>query len=71
MKTIKFQRGEMPLVLSDAIVLSDEEAAELGEEDIELMKEQRYQEWLALVTAEPQDASEQAPPVDEEGLIDG
>lgn len=51
MVTIKFQKGEPPLVFSDAIILSEEEAASLSEQDIEAMKEERYQQWLAVVIA--------------------
>lgn len=70
MKVISFQKGEPPLVFSDAIVLSDEEAAVLSEQDIEAMKEERYQQWLAIMTAPPENGEAQEQIV-EEGPIDG
>ena len=70
MVTIKFQKGEPPLVFSDAITLSDEEAAALSEQDIEAMKDGRYQQWLAIVNV-PLENVEAQEQIVEEGPIDG
>lgn len=70
MVTIKFEKGEWPLVLSDALLLTDEEAATLTEQDIEAMKEERYKQWLAIMTAPPENDEAQEQIV-EEGPIDG
>lgn len=70
MVTIKFQKGEPPLVLSDAITLTDDQASTLTEQDIEAMKEERYQQWLAIVATPPVSDADQEQIV-EEGPIDG
>lgn len=70
MKIFSYQKGEPPLVFSDAIILSEEEAAVLSEQDIEAMKEERYQQWLAIVLA-PLENGEAQEQIVEEGPIDG
>lgn len=70
MVTIKFEKGEWPLILSDALLLTDEEVTTLTKQDIEAMKEERYQQWLAIVTAPPENDGAQEQIV-EEGPIDG
>lgn len=67
---IKFQKGEPPLVLSDAITLTDEQASTLTEQDIEAIKEERYQQWLAVVLA-PLESDGIQEQIVEEGPIDG
>lgn len=68
MVTIKFQKGEPPLVFSDSIVLSNEEVAALSEKDIEAMKEERYQQWLAIVATPPVSDADQEQIVEEEPI---
>lgn len=68
MKVIAFQKGEAPLIYSDALVLSDQEAEQLSEQDIERMEEERYQQWLAIITAPPSEEVTQDPP---EEAVDG
>lgn len=70
MPIIKYQKGEPPLVLSDAINLSDEEFNKMSEQDIEDIKEYRFQQWYAIVTAPPESYGTQEQIV-EEGPIDG
>lgn len=70
MVTIKFEKGEWPLILSDALLLTDEEVATLTKQDIEAMKEERYQQWLVIMTAPPENDEAQEQIV-EEGPIDG
>lgn len=44
-----FILGESPLLYSDAIVLPPEEYDLLTEEEITMMKEERYQNWLKAI----------------------
>jgi hypothetical protein len=52
MQSINFQFETQYGLFSDALVLSDEEAAALTAEQIEAMKQQRLSNWLAIF--EPQ-----------------
>jgi hypothetical protein len=47
--TISFERGEEPWLFRDAIVLTPEEYAKLTPEDIDVMEQKRYEDWLAIV----------------------
>ena len=51
MPSIPYKKGEWPLIFSDAINLSDEEFEKMSEQDIEQIKDERYQQWLDIVTA--------------------
>lgn len=51
---VRFVRGEAPLVYSDALHIPDEEFNLLTTEQIEEMKEARYQNWYKLVTRPPE-----------------
>jgi len=52
MQSINFQFETQYGLFSDALILSDEEAAALTAEQIEAMKQQRLSNWLAIF--EPQ-----------------
>jgi len=49
MQTIPFEFDSKYGVFRDALHLSDEEFAQLTEADIIAMKQQRYDNWLAIV----------------------
>ncbi|CAB4131004.1 hypothetical protein UFOVP122_46 [uncultured Caudovirales phage] len=52
----QFQIGTEPYVLSDALVMRPEDYALLSEEDVAAMKQVRYDNWYAIVTAPAVDA---------------
>jgi hypothetical protein len=54
------------LTLKDAILLTDEEAAALGDGGIEAMKATRLANYVAYITAPPA-PEEETPPPDTEG----
>ena len=56
----EFVIGTEPYILSDALVMHPDDYAMLMPADIELMKQQRYDKWLAIVTAAANE-----PPVEE------
>jgi hypothetical protein len=49
MNSIPFQFDTKYGQFSDALVLTDEELAELSESDIEAMKQQRLSNWIAVI----------------------
>lgn len=49
--TIDFQRTHEGLVFKDAILLTDAQHAALSPEEIEAMKEARFQSWVASLSA--------------------
>jgi hypothetical protein len=49
MNSIHFQFDTKYGQFSDALVLTDEELAELSESDIEAMKQQRLTNWIAVI----------------------
>ena len=54
----EFQIGEEPYVLRDALVMLPSEYEKLTAEEIAAMKQARYDNWFAIVTApqvEPQE----------------
>ena len=53
MVTIQFEKTDGTYTFKDAIVLPDDH--ELTEEQIEVMKEERWNNWIALVTAVPEE----------------
>ena len=68
MPSIPYKKGEWPLIFSDAINLSDEEFEKMSEQDIEQIKNERYQQWLVIVTEPAIDEVKQNLP---EGAVDG
>lgn len=56
----QFVIGKEPYVLSDALVMHPDDYAMLMPADIELMKQQRYDNWYAIVTAAANE-----PPIEE------
>jgi hypothetical protein len=48
-----FEIGSEPLVLKDAIVMPAEQYNQLTAEQIAAMKQQRYDNWMAVITAPP------------------
>ena len=55
----EFEIGTEPYILSDALVMRPEDYALLSEEDIAAMKQARYDNWYAIVTAPPIDAPQE------------
>ena len=51
----QFQIGEPPLVFNDAIVMPQDQYDALTPDEIAAMKQQRYDNWYALVTNPPQE----------------
>jgi hypothetical protein len=49
----EFKIGTEPYVLSDALVMRPEEYALLTPDEIAAMKQSRYDNWIAIVTAPP------------------
>ena len=60
----QFRIGTEPYVLSDAIVMRPEDYEKLAPEDIAAMKQSRYDNWYAIVTAPPVEAPVEEVPVD-------
>lgn len=69
MQVINFEKTNGTYTLRDSIVLQDDEV--LTEEEIETIKQQRFDNWLAVITAPPPEntAPFELPP-DEEVFID-
>lgn len=49
----EFEIGTEPHVLKDALVMRPEAYAALSEQDIAAMKQERYDNWIAIITAPP------------------
>lgn len=47
----EFQIGEEPYILSDALVMRPEEYEKLTPDEIQAMKQTRYDNWIAIITA--------------------
>jgi hypothetical protein len=54
----EFQIGEEPNILSDALVMDPADYEALTADEIAAMKQARYDDWIAIVTAPP---TEEAP----------
>jgi len=50
--TIEFEKTDGTYTLVDAIVVTDAEYAKLTPADIEAMEQQRWDNWIAIVTAD-------------------
>jgi hypothetical protein len=48
---IEFERSFGGMVFRDALFLTDEELAAMSSEEIEAMKDARFNSWLAALTA--------------------
>lgn len=59
MQVIKFEKTDGTYTLRDSIVLKDDHG--LTDDQIEAIKQQRFDKWLAIITAVP---DENAPIVD-------
>jgi hypothetical protein len=57
----QFQIGTEPYVLSDALVMRPEDYALLTADEIAAMKQSRYDNWIAIVTAPPVEMPADAP----------
>jgi hypothetical protein len=57
----EFEIGEEPHVLKDALVMMPDAYALLTPDEIAAMKQSRYDNWIAIVTALPVDAPSDAP----------
>jgi hypothetical protein len=60
----EFKIGAEPYVLSDALVMRPEDYALLTPDEIAAMKQTRYDNWIAIVTAPPVDAPVEEVPTD-------
>jgi hypothetical protein len=60
----EFDIGTEPYVLKDALVMSPENYALLTPDEIAVMKQARYDNWIAIVTAPPVDAPVEDVPSD-------
>lgn len=48
-----FEMGEAPLLFRDALVMTQAEYNSLTPDQIAAMKQQRYDNWIAIITAPP------------------
>jgi hypothetical protein len=55
MVKIAFERGNEPLIYKDALYFTEEEYAALSPEQIESMKDERYNRWYAIITTPPEE----------------
>lgn len=60
----QFQIGTEPYVLKDALVMMPEDYEKLTPDEITAMKQSRYDNWYAIVTAPPVDAPVEDAPAD-------
>lgn len=60
----QFKIGNEPYVLSDSLVMRPEAYALLTPDEITAMKQRRYDNWYAIVTAPPVDVSVEDVPAD-------
>ena len=60
--SIEFTLGEDPYVLTDAIVMTQEEYDSMTPEQITAMEQQRYDDWYAIVTAPPEEVEDPSMP---------
>ena len=51
--SIPFIKSNSKYSFSDSIILSPEERAEITDEQLEALKQQRFDNWLAIVTYVP------------------
>lgn len=51
----EFEMGEEPYILKDALVMPLEQYNALSPDEIAALKQQRYDNWIAIVTAPPQE----------------
>jgi len=51
----EFEIGEEPHVLKDALVMTPEAYAALTVDDVLAMKQARYDNWIAIILAPPQE----------------
>ena len=57
----QFQIGTDPYIFNDALVMMPEEYEKLTPDEIAAMKQARYDNWIAIVTAPPVKAPSDAP----------
>lgn len=50
-----FQIGTVPLVLSDSLIMSPDDYAALTADQVQALKQARYDNWITLVTAASND----------------
>lgn len=55
---IEFEKGSGMYVYRDCLTLPKQQYETLTEEDIEAMKEQRYQQWLSVVMPPSEEVQE-------------
>ena len=49
-----FEIGTTPYILRDSIVITEDQYNSMTLDDIELVKQQRYDNWYNIITAEPE-----------------
>lgn len=52
---IEFEKGEGYYIYRDCLTLTQEQYENMTEQDIENLKEQRYQSWLEHINSPPQE----------------
>ena len=57
----EFEIGEEPHILKDALVMQPSDYEKLTPEEITAMKQRRYDNWIAIITAPPVEAVIDAP----------
>ena len=57
----EFEIGEEPHVLKDALVMRPSEYEKLTPEEIATLKQRRYDNWIAIITAPPVEAAPDVP----------
>jgi hypothetical protein len=50
-----FEIGTEPLILKDAIVMPADQYNALSADEISALKQQRYDNWIAIINAPPQE----------------
>jgi hypothetical protein len=60
----EFEMGEQPHVLRDALVMRVSDYDSFTPEEIQAMKQARYDNWIAIITAPPVEMPVEEAPVD-------
>lgn len=57
----EFEIGDEPFVLRDALAMAPEDYAALTPEELQAMKQSRYDNWIVIATAAPVDEPVETP----------
>lgn len=66
---IPFSKTNGVYTLQDALNLTQEQIDELGEAGLEAMKQQRFDNWYAIITAPTPEVVEEEPQVDPQAEV--